>query len=488
MTRSPVANQTLAILAALFSLAVLTVVPSHAQTQDFEIMVSGPWQFVVAADSMGHDRLFLVAPYDVTHIANFWSGTNASMQYWMDKAGDPDGELVIFPNGTDPTSNYQKNVYALDFSGYTHQKIPAPHRKHELVYQTTSRISPSTIQKVLFPTDTSITRYAISLPDPDYVRTYSGKFGPGTAEAEIGNAIGEGSVAPAQYATWTVLHYGLTPATATSSSSVSVTGGQNAGPILFGDADDYNRYGISIALVEAPWCDDNSGNYYKGYGVIGGCRFPALPNLTDDRECDSLSGLSFSLSAKLWGLNEYALFPSEKDALGNQNSGSYDYECGPYNAKNTDAAIAQQQRAATHNRAAAEKIEAVARTISTLENLPRFSLQPNALVPGRSEKKQDEDSNLLLKDFTKIFKELNFLFPSGVPASVAAAYYCVCEAAHLAVDAKNSQCTKFGPYTCTGTPRSDLKIILEALDTADKGSSDCHSPQISIDGAIQPQP
>ena len=139
------------------------------------------------------------------------------MQYWMDKAGDPDGELVIFPNGTDPTSNYQKNVYALDFSGYTHQKIPAPHRKHELVYQTTSRISPSTIQKVLFPTDTSITRYAISLPDPDYVRTYSGKFGPGTAEAEIGNAIGEGSVAPAQYATWTVLHYGLTPATATSS-------------------------------------------------------------------------------------------------------------------------------------------------------------------------------------------------------------------------------------------------------------------------------
>lgn len=42
-------------------------------------MVSGPWQFVVAKDSSGKNRLFVVAPYHPTHIANIWPGTDASM-------------------------------------------------------------------------------------------------------------------------------------------------------------------------------------------------------------------------------------------------------------------------------------------------------------------------------------------------------------------------------------------------------------------------
>src|ERR1700728_1922129 len=98
MTRPPLADRILARLAVVILLSGLTVITSHAQAlppcplgfKDFQIMVSGPWQFVVALDNNEKDvngnptdRLFVVAPQDPTHIAYLWPGPNASMEYWM---------------------------------------------------------------------------------------------------------------------------------------------------------------------------------------------------------------------------------------------------------------------------------------------------------------------------------------------------------------------------------------------------------------------
>jgi hypothetical protein len=483
MTRLPLANRIFVKLAALVFVVASTVISSRAQTQDFEIMVNGPWQFVVALDSAGKERLFVVAPYDDTHVAYLWSGSNASMRYWMDSMGNPVGKLDLRQNETDSTGKYQQNIYALDFSNYSPLTPPFPRRSPELVYQTTTRISQSTIQKVLFPaaTDTSISRYAISLPVPDYVRTYSGRFGHGTAEAEIPTAI-DGSAAPAAQTTWAVLHYGLT--TATASSSVSLAGGENAGQISFGAPDIYGHYGVSLALIEAPLCKISTTTSPKYYGTdcMKYSELVSPPAWTDDMSCDSLSGLSFALSAKLWGLNEYALFPSEKNQAGDQDFGNYDYECGPYGGKNVSAARVQQTQVAEHNFAVAQLDTA----LSELETLPDSSSQRSSSKSVRRPNEKQIEGTSVQTDFTQIFTDLNLLFPSGVPTEAQNAYYCACEQAPLSADAKGSLCTKFRPSECTGTLQSNLKAIYDSMAPSDKGSSDCHAPQISISRAIQP--
>jgi hypothetical protein len=191
MTRLPLANRIFVKLAALVFVAVFSVVPSHAQ-QDFEIMVFGSWQFVSSVDTTGNDRMFVIAPYDVTHIANFWSGTDASMNNWKESNGMPGGEAVINPNG----DSSHPNVYCLDFLGGGKRDTGSTtHGKRELVYETTTHVLPSTVYKVLNQPSTT-SRYAISLPPPDYVRTYAGtKLLPGTAEAEISNTVPDGSTA-----------------------------------------------------------------------------------------------------------------------------------------------------------------------------------------------------------------------------------------------------------------------------------------------------
>jgi hypothetical protein len=485
MTRIPLANQIFVKLAVLIFVAAFTVVPSRAQTQDFEIMVSGPWQFVVAKDDSGFERLFVVAPQDKTHVAYLWSGTDASMKRWKNTAGEPYGFVRLIQNNVDLTSGYQRNVYRLDFSGYTRQAIPSPHQKRELAYETATQVDSNLIGTILFPknTDTTISRFAVSLPKPDFVRTYSGRYGAGTAEAEIDTALG-GTSAPASYATWTVLHYGIAPGAGNPPNSVSASGGQNAKAIPFGDKDNYGHYGISISLIEAPLCKTVDKLLYFGTNCVkfSDLKMPLV--WTDDQTCDSLSGLSFSLSAKLWSLSEYVIFPQEKNANGDQDFGNYDYECGPYGRGNVAMVSDQQEKVAKHNLEVALNEDKLLKEIDLAEKI---------LEKKTSQKVAPEFERELSSTLETVHHDLEAVFDEGVPTNLANDLYCAC------TDAlpfpKDSVCQVAGaePLHCeVGTDRKgeaiELLEKLEKLSGLDKGSSDCHAAQISINGAIKPQP
>jgi hypothetical protein len=474
MTRIPLANPTFVRLVALLFMSALTVVSSHAQ-QDFEIMVNGPWQFVVAPDPSGTDRLFVVAPYHPTHAANIWSGTNASMMNWYNSVGKPAGELVLSQNGANP------NIYTLDFpQGYSQQNLKVIHGKREAVYQSSSR----NVQNVLHPPNASTQRYAISLPLPYSVRTYTGGFGPGIAEAEIGDAtLVDGLGTPAGYATWTVLHYGLTAVP----PSMDVKLDQTSQPSVTVGKDAYGRYGISIALVEAPFCDDSTNTKLKYYPADCPNSFPTQHSVPyDDPECDTVSGLSFSLASQLWGLNENALYPREEEgsqgnSTGRQIVGSYDFDECPLNgANNVQLLETRQQQVAEHYFAIAD----LSAKTSALETF--F----NADAKGKSRRSLREQSEQTIPgDFTAMSSDLNTIFDNHVPLGLSNELYCACSAA-------SRQCNLQGNPSSNCNPKEKAGAYLEAFEDSiakysapnNKGSSDCHAAQISINGAIKLQP
>jgi hypothetical protein len=204
-----------------------------------------------------------------------------------------------------------------------------------------------------------------------------------------------------------------------------------------------------------------------------------------------LSGFSFALSAELWGLGEYARFPEEKDARGNQDFGNYDYDdCSPYNSANVANVRSLQQKVARHNFAVADTAKAIEAIQASLE----ADIKVKSAKPAhRSKLKEAKDSPLSVA-FGKIATGLELLFPQGIPAKVVEAYYCVCK--DTAVNGNSCpQLTQPSETTLSCSPDGQpyLKTIedaiaLDPIDPTDKGSADCHSPQISINGAIQPQP
>jgi hypothetical protein len=474
MTRKSLAGQLFAKIGTLVFLTVLSVVRSGAQTQDFQIMVNGPWQFAVAPDSSGSDRLFVVAPYHITHVANIWSGTNASMMNWYNSAGKPTGETVLTPNGTNT------NIYTLNFpQGYSQQNLQITHGKREIVYQSSSR----NVQSVLHPASNSTQRYAVSLPLPYSVRTYTGGFGPGTAEAEIGDpTLADGIGIPAQYSTWTVLHYGLTAVPPSMDVKLDQT---SQSPVMI-VKDHHGRYGISLALVESPFCDDSTSTKLKYYPADCPNSFPTQPSVPyDDPECDTVSGLSFSLAAKLWGFSENALYPreevdSQKNSAGRQIRGSYDFDECPLNgASNVLAVETRQQQVAEYYLALADLS---AKTLAVEEFL-------NSEVRDKSRTtKREHSKETIPADFDALSSDLNTIFENHVPLDVSNQLYCACSATTRECDlhGNSSSCN----------PKEKAGAYLEAFETSvanysapnDKGSSDCHAPQISINGAIQPQP
>jgi hypothetical protein len=469
MTRIPVANRPFVTLAALLFMAAFLAVSSHAQTQDFAIMINGPWQFVVALDpnekdANGNpmDRLFVVAPYHPSHVAYFWPSTDASMDDWIKNNGANPGQVVISTNG--PASGYQKNVYDLDFPDNTARQFTnALPEENELVYQASTNVLPSTIQNVLYPSSTSIQRYAISLPLPDFTRTYSGQWVPAVAEAKVGQTDPGPSVPWSSYSTWTVLHYEFKNGKLPSQMNIQLNGKQ-ANPISASQPNGDSHYGISIALMAAPLCP--AGGYYPT------CNFPQPPlQWSDNPECDSLSGLSFALAAKMWGLPEYARFPVEKDANGNQESGNYDYKCPAASQATLDeiATLVNLRGALT-----------------TLENLVGVNLQYRTSMSQRPAVKHG-DQTALTTTFGEISSGLTTLFDSHVPDNVATDFDCACK------NEGQSGCTL--PVTPSPACTDKGTVYVEALEKSlkpftggDKGSSDCHSPQISINRAIQPQP
>ena len=431
-------------------------------------MVNGPWQFVV--DSSKPARLFVVAPYHMSHIAYFWPGTDASMGDWETNMGGGGnfGQTVISANG--PVNTYQQNVYELDFPDNTaRQRGQAPNEENELVYQTSTNVLPITIQNVLYPKDTSIQRYAISLPTPDYVRTYSGSWVPGVAESKVAKSDPGPSTPFASYSTWTVLHYGFKNGKLPSQIKVQLNGTPSSPIPAVGQSDGIVRYGISIALMAAPLCP--AGGYYPM------CNFPQPPlHWSDDPECDSLSGLSSGLAAQMWGLVEYARFPIEKDTNGNQESGNYDYGC-PAASKATLDEVKKRIAAIANLRNA----------LSTLDNLLGINLQYRTSMSQRTTKQGDEST--LTTTFEKISGDLTTIFDKRVPDMVGDDFYCACTAENQR--SKVCQLPGVSPHTCDTNKGAAaygewLENDLERFTGGDKGSSDCHAAQISINGAIQP--
>jgi hypothetical protein len=90
----------------------------------------------------------------------------------------------------------------------------------------------------------------------------------------------------------------------------------------------------------------------------------------------------------------------------------------------------------------------------------------------------------LSTDFGEFPNDIKIEYPYSVPVELADAFRCACQDAHV----PPAQCPPLDSprmsLRCSGNLDFDLKMG----EDNDKGSSDCHSPQSSIDGAIQPQP
>ncbi len=476
MTRLTLANRISVKLAAVVFVAAFIVVPARADgPQDLEIMVNGPWSFVTY-----NNQLFIVAPQDKTHLAYFWSSPDASMETWaMAKASN------YVPISA---SSAGDKVYSLTFNNYL-KSTQDPGEEPDSRYQPTAQVLQATTQGILHRPGTN--RYALSLPMPDSVHTYTGDLGSGFSEAKI-SLSDPTSILPARYSTWTVLHYGLS-SQIQSGDAVSVTldgatlPGISIGSFL--DRQKYNkpitRYGISIVLMEAPLCDNSPLDTPKYYGTDCTTGFPAnLPlNWADDHSCDSLSGLSFALSVKLWGFGDQARFPQE-DAKGLQSQGNYDYDCLIASAANAGQIHDEQAAAARTNLRVARDIS---NNVSELDS----ALKTQAVEAAESPRNALHEQPNLQKALVNISGDIKTLFPFQVPTELSNAFYCICQ--EVREDGKQSSkrearksCRKLLPLQ--SPPKCVHAIEQQYLKTIvdlDKGSSDCHAPQISITEATQ---
>lgn len=476
MTRSPLAERIFGKLAILVFATVFSTVPCHAAgPQDLEIMVNGPWSFVSY-----QNQLYIVAPADKTHIAYFWSSPDASMRTWM----------TTMANGYIPISSSSsgKNIYTLTFSNYMKSNQP-PDEEPEAAYHPTTQVTSTTIQTVL--TGSGLPRYAISVPMPDSVYTYSGDWGPGFAQAKISPTAAPTSATPAAvYSTWTILHYGLSSAIQTGDTiSVALDGRAQPGIAIKPDFDRNNtieRYGISIALMEAPLCENSplppdDPTYYGTDCSV----FPSDPVWADDENCDTLSGLSFALSTKLWGLSEEARFPAEQDDEGTQNLGTFYYACQVYSAANEPQIRGDQLIVAENNLKAAKDIS---QKISKLKSY----LQSQSVKPADRLTKKADQSEIFEALLVGIADDTKLLFPHHVPQELGDALYCVCRSTQKGEKKSEDRsaeksCRKLLPLrSLPNCVQGKTEKYLDFIEAQDKGSADCHSAQISINSVVQP--
>jgi len=500
MLRLPLVNRIVGKIATLLFVAAFTAVPSHADgPQDLEIMVNGPWTFVVYADPTmygGDDRLYLVAPADETHFASIWSGPDASMRNWMKLMMQGKPPQLICPSGsadntTCPNGVSKQYLYSVAVNS-TPVVIGAPAEERESVYSASTRVSHKNVAAAILTPGTS--RYAISLPMPDYVKTYSGDYGPGVAEAKLERSTDPSlATGDAEYSTWTVLHYGLQ-----SLDRVTVTtknsGDQNPFDVtivaLLDRDKTITRYGISLSLMQAPLCNTSTPDMLKYYPKDCTKYSEFSKATSDDEDCDTLSGFSFAASTVLWQLPDYALFPSEQDSEGTQNPLNYRYfdtgtKLGCPAAYKGNAA----QLKTNVVKLAREHVKALA-DITSLED--QLDLATSAKTKKMLEQAakaaradgQSPNATLGVQAFSQVLADTDAIYPAGIPDEAAIGLYCACTLAGNS----DSDCKK--EFDLAATPscgqknRFDLDFDLVAAQ--DKGSSDCHSPQISINGAIQP--
>jgi hypothetical protein len=270
MKHTCVYSQTLGRVALLVVMAAFSV---SSMAQDLQVMVSGPWSYVV--DQVNYPgRLLLVAP-----------GKSAHHQVYMLAGTDP--KVPKKPNT--PTA-YAKGTYKLNYQAqsapYTTPDQDPPVLSGGAITDTADNVKP-------ILDNANAANYVISLPTPNGYTTYSGSMG--SSESEISGAhIKANSVSPRKYTTLMVLHYGVTKIPdffqLADGTTISTKG---ASPATSG--------GISIVLGEDP-------------------------NMAvDNLPCDTVSLESVEERNGVWPLTQYARFP-EQSISGIQVPGKYDYK------------------------------------------------------------------------------------------------------------------------------------------------------------------
>jgi hypothetical protein len=278
MTHTCLHSQSLGKIILLFLMALLCA--RLSATQDFQIMVSGPWSY--AENPQQPDRIFLVAPPSTHHKAYILAGPDAaSFGGTVANPGkpiDPGNHTLDFPDSSYPGT-------------YTAMPPDAPVVFH-------ASVGAKKLSTIL--SNTSRQNYVMSLPKPDDYSTYIDPAGKvdGYSESKVStvDASVKPSVQPQIYTTWMVLHYGVKKLPPFLKWT-----GPNSPPTI-STTDSAARSGaISIVLGD--------------------------PDLMDnDAHCDIISLESLHERNGLWGLTEYARFP-EQNGAGQQIHYLYNYHC-----------------------------------------------------------------------------------------------------------------------------------------------------------------
>jgi hypothetical protein len=488
MTRASLSNRLLTKLMAILFLGGIQIQPSHAQSPDgLEILVTGPWSFV----SNGDGRLYLVAGYNKYHFANIRPGTDTRMQSWQPGKGTnlcPSGPPVT------PCVGTKQNLYILNFD--SPQALNGSLQEETLyVYSATSK---SDVNSILNTPPTTTPRYAISLPMPNHTHTYSGDFGPGVSEAKISQGQDpDEKTKTSQYTTYTVLRYDQQASSATVNTKTAADQAPFPVTVSAGDNDRKDRkgkivrHGITISLMEAPLCADSGPGVHHFYPQD--CHnatdmMDLSPVDQDDAECDTLSLLSFAQTASLWGLSERARFPLEEVSSdsddpnytgGTQSPWNFDYACPVSSAGNLATLITSEDNVVETNLNNAD--------LSASLLALKYSRGP--LVSHERPKPwlNAKTVQLLLDNIARDLKEGANVSTQEPIMRLQDKLYCACKAADIA------DCQRAGaPNECRAekTASKSWAEFFKAADAYmaanDKSSADCHAPQVSINGAIQP--
>jgi len=436
--------------ASLLTLAVLLVVASNSlsaqTTYDLQIMVNGPWDYVAdrhpeydtQSPVKNQDRIVLVAPAPKMnvgqHAAYIFPGTNA-------KVTPPNDSKIITSSSNDLALYYVDFESDIRVAGGT-----PPNEEPAAFYKPTQTVSELTISDALYPPMNATPRFAVSLPWPDFISTYTGINGSGFSESKIKLGPINAKTPPINYSIWTIFHYTTKTSQAQMllSRLVSLQSVVSVRKVPLVTNDD--RAGISIVLVEP----DLSAN---------------------DMKCDNVSGMSFGASMALWSLLEHARFPVQRDADGSQYPGYYDYQnCTEYSRLNGNKVHNDLERIKDFN---SEVIEANQSLRQSLLKLLSLSLAPEQrehdLGPARKDA-QDKRNDLE--------KKLQPLWPGGIISPVSKALECT----KLLIEGKES----------TGCPKGLSNLVIEQyfgdggiVWAKGVGHTDCHKAQININGELQ---
>ena len=464
MTKPHMAARTLGTVAAGLVFTVFFAIPSYAQN-DLEIMVNGPWTYVADPNPSldnSKSRIVLVAPSDGQHVAYSWSGPDASMEHSLG-ATPPDNKALLLPSDS---TNHVANLYYADFSGRNLVALGPPDEEPGMAYSPQKTVAKTDINNILYTPTKAQERYAISLPVPDYVRTYVGPYGKGLAESKIGVGGVARKTPPAPFTTWMILHYNV--AGDPTKMAIKVTLLKASGGNLVADRSvpvetDNGRSAITFLLAETKPCLPNDSVCFN----------------YSEQECDELSGQSFAETTGLWVLPEYARFPVQLDGMGNQDSWNYDFDyCSASHGSDVDGARTLRQQAEDRNRDILQQIEDLNGELNTL------LLQQTTFVVSLNATKKKESTTLEVnKGLDTLRAEFAKDFPRGVPDEVKHALNCTSDVVK-----------GLHPIGCPASLEQVIKEYFQVsgrfgdrdgpLADPGKGSADCHSAQMAIDGIL----